>query len=153
MEYTSVQNHVASIAPLHYFNDLSPPDLAHYSIQQSLNGLRRTKIERPNRRNPITPHMLFLIHKNLDYVAKKFRASYWATCIFAFTTLLRKSNLLPSKHNKHFLRLSDVKMTDSGLLLSVRELKTQRFLQSILEIPISAMPTSALCPVAAFRAL
>lgn len=148
-----MQNYVASIVSLHHFNDFTPLDLSHYTIRQSLSGLRRSREDRPNKRCPITPQMLLKIRSKLHHVPQKVRAPFWAACLFAFTSLLRRSNLLPGKDNSRFLRFSDVECAKFGLLLSIETLKNQRFIASRVKIPISAAKKSALCPVAAFKAL
>lgn len=117
------------------------------------NGVRRTRDDRPNKRSPITPQMLLELRSNLRQVPKKYRASFWAVCTLAFTTLLRISNLLPEKENTRFLRLGDVKATRTKLCLTIQLLKYQRFLAGATVIPVRTAVGWKLCPVAAFNAL
>lgn len=148
-----MQSSVASIVSFHCFNDMPPPDLSHFTIQQSLLGLRRTRKDRLHKKEPITPEMLLRIRDKMRHFPRQYRAPSWAACVFGFTTLLRKSNLLPGKRNDRLLKYGDVQRTTTGSSLNVAALKNQRFLASLVTIPVSASGQSHLCPIPAYDTL
>ncbi len=84
---------------------------------------------------------------------------FWAVCLVAFFSFLRKSNLLPPSlagfDTRRHLRREDFTVHSWGLALSIRWSKTIQFSERCFSIPLPLLPGHPLCPVqavlAAFR--
>lgn len=146
-----MQNYLASLASLHNLNNLAAPDLSNFAIQQCLRGLQRNRKEHPNRKRAITPKHLLKIHSHLYVLPADTRAIFWAACLFAFHSLLRKSNLLPDSRMQKHIRVCDIQKINNGLLITLSTLKTHRFLAERHEIPLHEILDSPLCPVSAYK--
>ena len=98
---------------------------------------------------PITPHILDGIHKSLDFT-KSIDVTFWAVCLVAFFSFLRKSNLLAQSwekfHPQKQLARQNNSFTADGAMISVTWSKTIQFGQRKLSIPLPHIPKSKFCP-------
>ena len=97
---------------------------------------------------PITPGILHKLHGKLD-LTNSLDATFWAACVMAFFSFLRKSNLLiPSTSSfdplKH-LRMCDIRIYNWGLLRLVRWSKTIQYRNRTLLVPVPRIEHSKLC--------
>jgi hypothetical protein len=154
LEFSSIQNYIASLPSLHHAHDLPSPDITHFSVKDTLAGIRRRRVELPHRKSPLLPTHLLDIYSKLAIVPANYRATFWAACLVAFFSLFRRSNLFHSRRNTKFIRTKNVDMSDkSKLLLTVPVLKTCKFASADLTVPLAAIRHSELCPVTAVRKL
>jgi hypothetical protein len=138
---------------LHLFTGHNYPDFSAFELTLALRGLRRLMSHTPKQALPMTPEILFKIHKTLD-LSKPLHATFWCAFLFAFYLMLRKSNLVPVSAGafdptKQLTR-GDILVGDSTILVVIRWSKTVQFSQRVLKLPLSAIPSSPLCPVAAY---
>ncbi|XP_077989286.1 uncharacterized protein LOC144443618 [Glandiceps talaboti] len=84
-----------------------------------------------------------------------FHLVVWCAIILAFFSFLRKSNLVPPSRGSfdpaRHLRRCDIDIQDEFLLVAARWSKTLQCHERVFLIPISAIPGSSICPVAAFK--
>lgn len=87
-------------------------------------------------------------------ISQEIRVPFWSACLFAFFSWIRKSNLFAAdnRNNSH-LRLRDVSFSRKGFILRVKVIKTSRFLDRELHLPIPEVLQNVLCPVKAFKIL
>lgn len=119
LEYSTISNYVSSLLPLHEHHNLQAPDISHFSIKHALTGVKRSRLERPNKKCPILPSHLQSVYDNLYLVPAEARVAFWCACLVAFYSLLRKSNLfvgeLKRDHNEEsFLKFGDVTVTENN---------------------------------------
>ncbi|XP_055355707.1 uncharacterized protein LOC129601035 [Paramacrobiotus metropolitanus] len=153
MQFTSINNYLASVVSLHHAKGFEAPDLGHFRIRQTLRGVQRKKRQTPNARLPITPEILYAIKRHLSVLPKQCRKAFWAAALFAFFSLLRKSNLLQFSGNSKYLRVSGIKRTASGLEITVPQIKTTAHASKMITLPLPRVANSPLCPVQAFSAI
>ena len=149
LEYSTVLNFVHSLSTLHHFRNKTAPNLKYYKIRQALTGLQKLRLFAPNRKQPILPLHLSLIYERIALVSKRLRKVFWVACLISFFTLLRKANIFYSKRNNNYLRRKDMIVNAKHVMLSVRQIKTNRYKQMSVDIPVPYMPTSKLCPASA----
>ena len=103
--------------------------------------------------SPLPPHILDGIHKSLDFT-KSIDVTFWAVCLVAFFSFLRKSNLLAQSwekfHPQKQLARQNISFTADGAIISVTWSKTIQFGQRKLSIPLPHIPMSKFCPSCAF---
>lgn len=152
LEFSTVKNYVFSLIPLHHAHDVAAPDLSHFSIKEALSGLQRSCEELPNRRALLLPRDLLKMHHVLPSVEKNVRYTFWADATVAFHSLLRSANLLLKPLSDSHLLVRDLTFTEYGAVLSVKVLKTNRFLTKRIEISLTVLGRShPLCPVTALK--
>ena len=151
-EYTSVVNYVYSLASMHNYNNLPSPPIKHFSVNQALAGLRRDREDKPNKKLPILIDHLMIIHRGLQHLPKRARTAFWAACLTAFFSLLRRSNLFFAKNQKSFLKVRNFICKDGQYYLSAKQIKTTKFKAGTVELPVSLITGSQLCPTATLQA-
>lgn len=114
-----------------------------------MRGIKRLRGNVVRQKLPITPDILHKLHGKLD-LTNSLDATFWATCVIAFFSFFRKSNLLiPSASSfdplKH-LRIRDIRVYNWGLLLLVRWSKTIQYRNRTLLVPVPRIEHSKLCP-------
>jgi integrase len=149
----SIRNYLSGVKLLHLFTGHSYPDFGAFELTLALRGLRRLLSHTPKQALPMTPDILLKIHQNLD-LAKPVHSTYWCAFLFAFYLMLRKSNLVPVSSSafdstKQLTR-GDVLVSSSALLVVIRWSKTVQFSQRVIKLPLTAIPSSPLCPVTAY---
>ena len=149
LEYSSILNYLHSLSALHTTHDMAPPDLSHYSVQQVLAGLRRQRENLPMKRAPITLQHLVAIKHNLPSVPRHKRDCFYAACLTAFFTLLRKSNLFFSTASVTYLQQQDLTFRNGAAHLRVRRIKNSKFKNSDVVIPLPPTTSHPLCPTSA----
>ena len=114
-----------------------------------MRGIKRLHGNVVRQKLPITPDVLHKLHGELD-LTNSLDATFWATCVIAFFSFFRKSNLLilsassfdPLKH----LRMCDIRVYNCGLLLLVRWSKTIQYRNRTLLVPVRRIEHCKLCP-------
>lgn len=138
MEYTSVVNYSSSLISFHHHNNCLPPDLKHFSIQEALVGVKRSRHELPGQRKPVHPNDLKKIFTSLVILPENVRQTFWTACLVAFFSLARNSNLFKSSnHSKKHLRVCDVRWYENHITLSLPVLKNNRFKDTRTEVVLN----------------
>lgn len=124
----------------------------NWVLSSVLTGMKRMLGVPPQPRLPITINLLLGIRSRLNLNSSK-HASFWAICLVSFFGLFRKSHLLPTSSAAFNARInftrSDFVLSHSQLLILVRWSKTIQLGQRTITVPLVAIPSSPLCPVAA----
>ena len=134
---------------LYTYHDYSPPDISHFAISQSLAGLKKRREFCPNKRDPIKVEHIVAIYEQLHCIPVEARACFWAACLVAFFTLLRKSNLFREAGNNRYLRRSDFLIQGSSAYLRIQQLKTVQFKSAHTLLPLPQAGNHQFCPVSA----
>ena len=141
---------------MHILNDFEFTFLCSIDYKLLIKGIGRLHPHCPRRAEPITPHILFMLHSYLDLRSPMHLAS-WSAFLLAFFLMARKSNMVPSSWNKFVLNKhlsrGDIVVGKVGLLVYIKWSKTNQFGSRKLVIPIPRLPDSPLCPVDAFVSL
>jgi integrase len=123
-------------------------------LNLSLRGIARNKLHIVKQAYPITPDILLKMFDSLDFVSKD-NLVYWCLFLFAFFLLARKSNLVPSTQNDlqkpKFLLRKHIIETGNGLLVNIFWSKTIQAGERILQVPLTQIHSSPLCPVSAYK--
>ena len=92
--------------------------------------------------------LLRQIFRVLD-LTQPFDLVFWAACLLAFFSFLRKSNLFFDKSNPAYLKRHDVSFLEQGATLKIQRTKTIQHGERPLVVPIPHIAGSPLCPSAA----
>ena len=149
LEYSSILNYLHSLSALQTSRDLPPPGLNHYSVQQVLAGVRRQREHMPMKRAPITLQHLVAIKRYISLVPPERRACFYAACMTAFFTLLRKSNLFFSGGSATYLQQQDLTFCSGAAYLRVKRIKTSKFKNGEVVLPLPHLSSHPLCPTSA----
>lgn len=146
--YNSLSNYISIIRLLHREAGVDSP-LDCFYIDTVLKGAKRALGSNTNRKLPITPLVLRDIFSLLDLSCSQ-DLCFWAACLVAFFSFLRKSNLFPPSTStfnpmQHLSR-SDIVFSKSGCVLNIRGTKTIQFRERMLCIPLPVVANSPLCP-------
>ena len=149
----TIKNYLNGVKLLHLYTGHNCPKFNNFQISLVLKGVARMNPHTPKRVLPITPTILLQIHSLLSK-NDSFEASIWCAFIFGFFLMARKSNLVPkTEHSfdpdKHLCR-NNIFFNESGLIVVFRWSKTNQFGERIIQVPITAIPNSPLCPVQAY---
>lgn len=147
--FSSVRQYLNVVRLIHLEAGYPNPLLNSWYLSSILKGLRRHKGDSTKQKLPITTNVLLGILTVLDF-SRPFDLTFWAACLVAFFSFFRKSNLLvpsiekfePSKH----LCAADVRLCDTGAIISVRWSKSIQFRQKILQVPLPRISGSPFCP-------
>ena len=150
--YSSVKQYLNIVRLMHLDEGYPSPLANSWYLSSILQGLRRCKGDNAKQKLPITINILRQILSILN-LSCAFDLTFWATCLVAFFSFFRKSNLLITAWNKfnpdiHLCR-SDALFHTSGAILSVRWSKTIQFRQKTLQVPLPRIKNSPFCPSAA----
>lgn len=150
LKNTSIPGYLNIIRLMHIDMDVPNP-LGGWELAMVKKGINRTLGSPPQQKLPISPEILLLIRRQLNFQRNRDKA-FWCACLLAFFSFLRKASLLPKSSRiptADCLCQSDLQLEDALLYLTVRHTKTIQFGQRILKIPIAAISGSPLCPLVA----
>ena len=108
-----------------------------------LQGIKRELGNSTKRKDPLLPTNLKRNHTTVDH-SDPIQRAVLACIVFAFRSLLRKSNLLPDSCNAHCLKRGDISFHQWGLTAHVISIKTIQHKERTLDIPIASAPGSIL---------
>ena len=155
LSYQSLLNYINI---LKHINNALGADLSFmsdYDCFVTQRGLRRVMGDRTYHTFPITIEILLRIFQSFQ-PRNIFHACMRAAFLVAFfpffknfPTLVPYTSSEVHSSTSFFLRRRDITFTASGADLRVFKTKTIQFKQRILEIPLSLIPNSILCPVTA----
>ena len=117
-------------------------------------GMARRTPHLTNKALPMTPQILSDMYSFMDTSCSE-DATYWLLFLFMFFLMARKSNMVPNFYAdfdpaKQLLR-QDVRKLPNMIVILIKWLKTNQFGNTLLKIPLTAIPVSKLYPVTAFE--
>ena len=147
--FTSVRQYLNIVRLMHLEAGHPNPLADSWYLTSIIKGLRRYKGDSTQQKLPITVDLLFGILSVLDF-KRPYDLAFWAACLVGFFTFFRKSNLLiPTLEkfdsSKHLCR-SDVFLSNSGAVISVRWSKSIQYRQKTLQVPLPRIVASPFCP-------
>lgn len=143
MVYSSVLAYINGVTFMLKLKGYKPPDISDTMIKMTLSGLKRDDKSSSRKRDPVKLSHLKRIYKSLKCEID-IDLLFWSMCLFLFRTLLRVSHIVSSPHT---LRRSDIKLTDWGLIVSIRSSKTDQHGSHPVRIPVNKLSLSDYCPV------
>lgn len=150
LEFSTILNCVSSLAPHHHRHNFKSPNLDHFKVKEALAGVKRQRLELPNKRDVIDPQHLLAIHALLHTVNSSFRETFWRHAWPGFSLCFADQTYFTHTASRQHYRVCDVSDKGDKIFLSVSVLKTSRFLCDKIVIPIPKHGNShALCPAAA----
>lgn len=148
----SISKYLNIVRLLHIEADLPNPLQDNWLLKSLLTGIKRAKGCKVNKKLPITPQLLLRIKRQLDF-KNPLDVVFWAICLTAFFTFLRKSNLLPATTTsfdpQKQLARQDFKTHSWGLSVTITWSKTIQFNERSFQIPLPILAKHPLCPVMA----
>lgn len=103
VRYSTVNNYTSAIISLHKFYGFETDFRAYYLIKLVLKGLKMIDVEGNKARLPFTVNQLDVMYDRS--VSSHYDELCWLSVIICMRTLLRKCNILPSKHDDpHILK-------------------------------------------------
>ena len=151
-KYVTVNNYLSALVSLQKFYGHEMDYRGSFLIQLVLKGLKSQLGDTAAPMNPLTIAQLQDMYAIMD---KSCELNYvlWSALIFAFRTLLRKSNVVPDSNvaMQHIVRRKDITFHSWGMLVSVRSSKTLRCHEEVLQIPVTKTVNPVFCAVSALQ--
>lgn len=150
LAYSSVRQYLNIVRLLHVEADFPNPFQDNWMFTSLFKGMRRVLGGATKPKLPITVLVLHRIYISLDFSLNR-HVVFWAACLVAFFSFLRKSNLFPDGRGErgHFLCIADLTFIPQGVVLNVRSSKTNQFSARVVSIPLPRIPNSVFCPAQA----
>ncbi len=145
LSYSSIRQYLNIIRILHLEGGLPNPLEASWYLNSLLRGCRRVLGDSCKPKLPMTVDVLRKIFHVLD-LRSPFDITFWAACLTAFFSFLRKSNLFIDGHNSAYLKRQDVTFQTRGAVLRVTHTKTIQNNERQLVLPLPHIEGSPLCP-------
>ena len=149
--FNSVKQYINCVRILHQEAGVPSP-VSSFQVSAVLKGVRRIYGDSVTQKLPITVEILRKIFRNIDF-SDSFDKCFWAVCLVAFFSFLRKSNLLITScsmfRKDRDLCRGDLSFYVDYALIKIRHSKTIQYRERGLSIPIPRLRNSNLCPVSA----
>ncbi|XP_032229976.1 uncharacterized protein LOC116613531 isoform X2 [Nematostella vectensis] len=151
----SIRNYLSGVKLLHLFAGYDYAFTKDFSLSLALRGVSRRIPHVPQRAPPVTPSLLLLVARTVDFQHDAHSSTLYCAFLFAFFLMARIANIVP-RSIKAFnptrdLTRGDVLCNEHGLIATFKHTKTIQFGQRRLHIPLLRIPGSLLCPVAAYN--
>lgn len=148
LQFSSISNYLSIVRLLHSEAGVDSP-LDSCFINSVLKGAKRVLGKESRRKFPITPAILMDIFSILPLDNSK-DLCFWAACLVAFFSFLRKSNLFTTSRSafdplRHLSR-QNIIFQEDGVCVRLLKTKTIQFSERALEIPLPRVINSPLCP-------
>lgn len=126
-KYTTVVNYLSSITTMHKFYGYQPEFRDSYYLMMAVKGIKVNIGSGVHQMVALSPKQLLQMYAHIS-VLDLFETSCWASIVFSFRTLLRKSNFLPDNldYNPHLISRKDIEFIPEGLVVHVTTSKTDR---------------------------
>jgi hypothetical protein len=152
LSFNSIKQYVNIVRLMHLEAGFPNPLENFPQLTLVQRGIQRVLGSNSSRKLPITFSILQQIFHLLDFHSS-FDLTFWAVCLVAFFSFLRKSNLLVSTANSFnpdiHLTISDLTFTPTALLLKVRHAKTIQYSDRVFTAIVPHIPNSPFCPALA----
>lgn len=149
----SIRNYVSGIKTFHSLLGHSTAAFSSIDVILTLQGIAKSSTHHPLQKLPVTPDILLAMYEHLD-LQSPLDVAVFAGILIMFFAFLRRSNIAP-KSTKSFditrnLSRQDIVSNEKGLVVIIHWSKTIQCHERVLTIPLTAIPSSTLCPVAAY---
>lgn len=142
--YVTVNNYTSALNSLHKFYGFEIDFRNYYLIKLVAKGLKSMDEEGSSARVPFTIQQVDLMYVRSDQ--NYFNETCWLAVIIWVRTLLRKSNVLPSKvDDPHIILRRDVEFFPDFVVFSIYSSKTRSRNEEPLRIPIKRINNSKFC--------
>ena len=151
LSYSSIKQYVNIIRIMHLEAGLPSPLGASWHVKSTLMGCKRILGDSPRPKLPITVALLKSLFLKLD-LTQPMHVVFWAACLVAFFSFLRKSNILAQNgagSRACCLRRQDVVFLPQGVKLTIHHSKTIQHGERELIVVLPRIPDSHLCPATA----
>lgn len=148
LQFSSLQQYLNIVRILHEEAGLANPVTKSWFLSSLLRGVKRSLGDVCKPKLPITVDVLSSIFQTLN-LASDDDLVFWAACLVAFFSFLRKSHLLPvssSSVTPHVLTRSCVTFCEDHVQLHVKHSKTIQYEERVHIVPLARIPGSFLCP-------
>lgn len=144
--YTTCNNYLSAVVTLHKFFGYDYSFRECFVIKLVMQGLACYLGKGVNQKAGLTPEQFMRIYDLLDF-SNLNTITKWAAIMLSFRSLLRKSNILPTKVNEMSMVISrgDIEIVPTGVVLNVRKTKTLQCNEYTLRIPINFLSNKKLC--------
>ncbi len=151
LAYTSIKQYLNIVRLIHMEGGLPNPLQSSWYLDSLLRGCKRVLGNQCKPKLPMTVPLLERMFHTLD-LSSPFDLAFWAACLLAFFSFLRKSNLFigHSTCPQAYLRRRDVSFLAQGATLHILHSKTIQYRERELLVPIPHIPGSHLCPTTTF---
>ena len=149
LSYNSIKQYINVVRILHLEAGHVNPFLTCWQIYTLLKGTKRVLGVYFKQKLPINVDILRRMFTLVD-LSCPLDVTFWASCLVAFFSFFRKSNLLVKGmesfgHSIHLCR-RDANFSPNGVTSSIRWSKTIQYRQRTLHVPLSRVRDSPLCP-------
>lgn len=142
--FVTVNNYTSALNSLHKFYGINVDFRDSYLVKLVLKGLKSLDDGGSSARIPFSIHQLESIYTRS--VRNDYDEICWLAVIICVRTLLRKSNVLPSKVNDtHIMSRKDVEFHPELLIFTVYSSKTRSKKEEPLRIPIRRINNPKFC--------
>ena len=150
-KYSTINNYVSAVVSLHKFHGYDPQFRDSFFIKMVLKGLKRRLGDKTVQMQPFSLMNLKGMYEKLDHSIEEL---LWTILIVSFRSLLRKSNLVPTRgqDDHHVLRRSDIHVFHWGIMLNVKSTKTLQCSEYVLQIPLYYVKDIRFCAASAVLA-
>ena len=148
LQYSSLKQYLNIVRILHEEAGLPNPVSQSWFLSSLLRGVKRCKGDPCKPKLPITGNILCGIFRNLD-LSKPGDIVFWAACLVAFFSFLRKSHLMPTSSCNvppHVLNRASVNFCEDHVELRVEHSKTIQYRDRVHVVPMARIPGSFMCP-------
>ena len=150
LSYCSIKQYINVIRIMHLEAGLPSPLGISWHVKSTLMSCKRVLGDTHRPKLPITIDLLKAIFSQLD-LTEPMHVAFWAACLAAFFSFLRKSNMFVQGPGgpQALLRRQDVSFLPQGATLTIHHSKTIQNRERQLIIAIPHIPNSPLCPATA----
>lgn len=143
LSYSSIINYLQAVIFVHKLSGYPPPSSSSAGVKLTLEGIKKKPVVKHVPRAPITLGLLgkMRLHLNLSIPN---HVMLWSCFLLLFRTLLRVSHVTSSPHN---LLVSDIKFTQSGMVVVIRSSKTNQGSAPPRFIPVAGLKNKQMCAV------
>ncbi len=151
-----IMNYLYGVQVLHLLHDAQFPNLSEFQFRLFARGLSKRLPHIPKQAEPVTPVILLALYPFID-MHVKCHVALWASFLYAFFMMARKSNIVPPSKLKFdpqlYLCHGDITVCNAYVKVSMRWSKNNQDRSRVVTVPLPAIPGSPLCPVHAFSLL
>ena len=145
LAFNCIKQYINVVRIMHLETGHDNPFHKSWHIDTLLKGAKRVLGVSQKQKLPITPDILHQLFLLVDFSAP-LEVTFWASCLVAFFSFFRKSNLLVKNMESFNPRLHmcrrDATFSLDGVTLAVRWSKTIQYRQRILHIPLPRIQDS-----------
>lgn len=135
-KYSTINNYVSAVNILHKFYGYTVDFRQFFLTKLVLSGLKARLGGGVTQKHALTFENLSLIRELLPM--SEMNRSLWCAVVFAFRTLLQKSNIVSEgATDTHVIKRQDIIFYSDKIVVRVLSSKTNRYRDRVFEIPIS----------------